>query len=89
MCVVGSLVCVKCMYVYIYRLNLCVVSDHVLVCEYYAHVDCQDFSVNDCKECATYVPPKDSDADLKQAVRSLKNKVTLADNLKISIIKVG
>ena len=28
------------------------------VCEYYAHVDCQDFAVSDCKECATYVPPK-------------------------------
>jgi len=22
------------------------------------HVDCQDFAVSDCKECATYVPPK-------------------------------
>lgn len=31
----------------------------VSVCEYYAHVDCQDFVVSDCKECATYVPHKD------------------------------
>merc|ERR1712142_722373 len=28
------------------------------VCEYYAHVDCQDFVVSDCKECATFVPGK-------------------------------
>jgi len=28
----------------------------IAVCEYYAHVDCQDFAVSDCKECATYVP---------------------------------
>lgn len=33
------------------------------VCEYYAHVDCQDFVVSDCKECATYVPQKDSVSD--------------------------
>ena len=26
------------------------------VCEYYVHVDCQDFAVSVCKECATYVP---------------------------------
>ena len=26
------------------------------VCEYYAHVDCQDFVVSDCMECATYLP---------------------------------
>ena len=29
------------------------------VCEYYAHLDCQDFVVSDCKECATYGPQKD------------------------------
>ncbi|ESO02945.1 hypothetical protein HELRODRAFT_81183 [Helobdella robusta] len=29
------------------------------ICEYYSHVDCQDFAVSDCKECATYVPNKD------------------------------
>ena len=33
-------------------------GDVCAVCEYYAHVDCQDFAVSDCKECATYVPPK-------------------------------
>lgn len=38
--------------------KLCVCN--VLVCEYYAHIDCQDFVVSDCKECATYVPQKDS-----------------------------
>ncbi|CAH1776092.1 unnamed protein product [Owenia fusiformis] len=29
------------------------------ICSYYAHLDCQDFVVSDCKECATYVPHKD------------------------------
>lgn len=26
------------------------------VCEYYVHVECQEFSISDCRECATYVP---------------------------------
>lgn len=30
-----------------------------LVCEYYAHVECQDFAIADCKENATYVPGKE------------------------------
>jgi hypothetical protein len=30
----------------------------VSVCEYYAHIDCQDFVVSDCKECTTYSPNK-------------------------------
>nr|XP_042899037.1 diacylglycerol kinase theta-like [Parasteatoda tepidariorum] len=29
------------------------------VCEYSVHVECQDFGVADCKECATYVPSRD------------------------------
>uniref|UniRef100_A0A0L8GK21 Diacylglycerol kinase n=1 Tax=Octopus bimaculoides TaxID=37653 RepID=A0A0L8GK21_OCTBM len=29
------------------------------ICEYYAHIDCQDFVVSDCKECATYIPQRD------------------------------
>ncbi|KAK3725290.1 hypothetical protein RRG08_005350 [Elysia crispata] len=29
------------------------------ICEYYAHQDCQDFVVSDCKECATYFPHRD------------------------------
>lgn len=29
------------------------------VCEYFAHVECQDFAVPDCKENATYVPGKE------------------------------
>ena len=29
------------------------------VCEYYAHIECQDFVVSDCKECATYIPQRD------------------------------
>ncbi|RWS13942.1 diacylglycerol kinase theta-like protein [Dinothrombium tinctorium] len=28
-------------------------------CEYCVHLECQDFSVADCKECATYVPDQD------------------------------
>lgn len=31
----------------------------LLVCEYYAHIECQDFAIADCKENATYVPGKD------------------------------
>lgn len=31
----------------------------ILVCEYYAHIECQDFAIADCKENATYVPGKD------------------------------
>jgi len=30
------------------------------VCEYYAHEDCKDFAVNDCKETATYAPSRDN-----------------------------
>jgi hypothetical protein len=30
------------------------------VCEYYAHEDCKDFAVNDCRETATYVPTRDN-----------------------------
>ncbi|PAA62561.1 hypothetical protein BOX15_Mlig019125g1 [Macrostomum lignano] len=26
------------------------------ICEYYCHLECQDFVTNDCKECATYGP---------------------------------
>lgn len=29
------------------------------VCEYCVHLECQDFSVTNCKECATYVPNQD------------------------------
>lgn len=29
------------------------------VCEYFAHVECQDFAVADCNENATYIPGKD------------------------------
>jgi len=37
-----------------------------LVCEYYVHIDCQDFAVSDCKECATYIPSQKDDATLYQ-----------------------
>nr|XP_027205590.1 diacylglycerol kinase theta-like [Dermatophagoides pteronyssinus] len=36
------------------------------VCEYCVHVECQDFSVPDCKECATYVPEQ----ELKEVVQT-------------------
>ena len=29
------------------------------VCEYCVHMDCVDFSVPDCRECATYVPEQE------------------------------
>ncbi|XP_049535654.1 diacylglycerol kinase theta isoform X2 [Anopheles darlingi] len=32
---------------------------HCLICEYFAHVECQDFAIPDCKENATYVPGKE------------------------------
>ena len=32
------------------------------VCEYFVHVECQDFAVADCKENATYLPGKDLSA---------------------------
>ena len=32
----------------------------LLVCEYYAHEDCKDFAVNDCRETAIYVPTRDN-----------------------------
>ncbi|KAG5673344.1 hypothetical protein PVAND_003403 [Polypedilum vanderplanki] len=32
---------------------------HCMICEYYAHIECQDFAIADCKENATYVPGKD------------------------------
>ncbi|XP_075148584.1 diacylglycerol kinase theta isoform X8 [Haematobia irritans] len=34
-------------------------SVHCIVCEYYAHLECQDFAVPDCTENATYVPGKE------------------------------
>ncbi|CAF4103107.1 unnamed protein product [Rotaria sp. Silwood2] len=30
------------------------------VCDYYAHEDCKDFAVNDCRETATYAPTRDN-----------------------------
>uniref|UniRef100_A0A0K8SI41 Diacylglycerol kinase n=1 Tax=Lygus hesperus TaxID=30085 RepID=A0A0K8SI41_LYGHE len=35
------------------------VSTHCEICEYFVHVDCQDFAVADCKENATYLPGKE------------------------------
>ncbi|XP_021713148.1 diacylglycerol kinase theta isoform X5 [Aedes aegypti] len=32
---------------------------HCLICEYFAHAECQDFAIPDCKENATYVPGKE------------------------------
>ncbi|CAH1101865.1 unnamed protein product, partial [Psylliodes chrysocephalus] len=33
-------------------------SIHCEICEYFVHVECQDFAVADCKENATYLPGK-------------------------------
>lgn len=35
------------------------------VCEYCVHLECQEFSISDCRECATYVP----DQNLKEVVQ--------------------
>jgi diacylglycerol kinase (ATP) len=29
---------------------------HYIVCYYHVHEDCQDLAVNDCRNCATYIP---------------------------------
>ncbi|XP_024883380.1 diacylglycerol kinase theta isoform X8 [Temnothorax curvispinosus] len=39
--------------------NLCI---HCEICEYFVHVECQDFAVADCKENVTYIPGKDLSA---------------------------
>ncbi|BES91540.1 Diacylglycerol kinase [Nesidiocoris tenuis] len=36
-----------------------IISTHCEICEYFVHVDCQDFAVADCKENATYLPGKE------------------------------
>lgn len=46
-----------------------------LVCEYFAHVECQDFAVPDCKENATYVPGKDLSSFKHQVSARLNNKI--------------
>lgn len=46
------------------------------VCEYFAHVDCQDFAIPDCKENATYVPGKDL-SSVKHQVSELYLFLTL------------
>ncbi|XP_019864703.1 diacylglycerol kinase theta isoform X3 [Aethina tumida] len=35
-----------------------VYSIHCEICEYFVHIECQDFAVADCKENATYLPGK-------------------------------
>ena len=41
------------------QMQLCIDAWCVAVCEYYAHLDCQDFVVSDCKECSTYQPQRE------------------------------
>ncbi|XP_014599096.1 PREDICTED: diacylglycerol kinase theta isoform X4 [Polistes canadensis] len=36
-------------------------SIHCQICEYFVHTECQNFSMADCKENATYLPGKDLD----------------------------
>ncbi|GFS81264.1 diacylglycerol kinase [Trichonephila clavipes] len=44
------------------------------VCDYSVHVECQDFGVADCKECATYVPSRDP---IGRLVSSIKNEIVV------------
>lgn len=43
------------------------------MCEYYAHEDCKDFAVNDCRETATYVPTKDDVSVIKLLIEKYKH----------------
>lgn len=45
---------------------------HFPVCEYFAHVECQDFAVPDCKENATYVPGKELSSFKHQVSECMK-----------------
>ncbi|XP_066257964.1 diacylglycerol kinase theta isoform X1 [Euwallacea similis] len=40
-------------------------SVHCEICQYYVHVECQDFAVPDCKETATYTPGKIMKVDME------------------------
>ena len=33
-----------------------IVLSSFLVCDYFTHEECREFSVSDCKKCASYVP---------------------------------
>lgn len=46
----------------------------MIVCEYYAHLECQDFAVPDCTENATYVPGKEL-LNVKHQVSLIKSKL--------------
>jgi len=48
----------------------------ISVCEYYAHLECQDFVVSDCKECATYVPTKEKVKQYAYSTRVLQEQIT-------------
>ena len=61
----------------------------VTVCEYYAHVDCQDFAVSDCKECATYVPPKTAKASAAAAAATAFDSSQVLTRLTIIIIIIN
>lgn len=49
------------------------------VCEYYAHLECQDFAVPDCTENATYVPGKEL-LTVKHLVSSIKRQSSKNSN---------
>lgn len=59
------------------------------VCEYYAHVECQDFAVPDCKENATYVPGKEL-ASVKHTVsRSRTHTLNILIKLTNGVVLSG
>lgn len=45
--------------VQVYSQGLIQIYVCLAVCQYYVHVECQDFAVPDCKENATYTPGKE------------------------------
>lgn len=60
----------------------------LVVCEYYAHVDCQDFVVSNCKECATYTPDNDRVGVCIKGYSHLQTLVILIYNPKVNAMHV-
>lgn len=48
------------------------------VCEYFAHIECQDFAVPDCTENATYVPGKEL-LNVKHQVSAIATLVRISN----------
>lgn len=58
------------------------------VCDYSVHVECQDFGVADCKECATYVPSRDAVSSFILFLLILLKKMDTSERIKIFIFKL-